>query len=87
MQQSNNIENLSLKELQFEQAQKVIQPIEAPLRTFYLSTVICNDCLIYVKFIQKKKIINSEKKTEISKPNSSLILHLIKIFSGSYTSK
>ena len=55
VQQSNNIENLSLKELQFEQAQKVIQPIEAPLRTFYLSTVICNDCLIYVKFIQKKK--------------------------------
>ena len=55
VQQSNNIENLSLKEFQFEQAQKVIQPIEAPLRTFYLSTVICNDCLIYVKFIQKKK--------------------------------
>ena len=35
VQKSNNIDNLSLKEHQFELAQKVIQNVEAPLGTFY----------------------------------------------------
>ena len=35
VQKSKNIDNLSLKEHQFELAQKVIQNLEATLRTFY----------------------------------------------------
>ena len=34
VQQSNNIENLSLIEHQLEQAHKAIQTVEAPLGTF-----------------------------------------------------
>ena len=33
-QKPNNLANLSMNEHQLEQAQKVIQPVEAPLRTF-----------------------------------------------------